>query len=155
MLYLHLLQQQPHKKWVLWLVDYKAAFLNAELDKEAEIYVEYPKGMVELGYMSQEEADTHVAMLATSMYGTVDASLRWNITVTKHKVEKLKMEQSLTDPYVIYKKWNNNTELITGMNVDDTFLLATEERANWFVKEISKRFTITVQKTVKKHLGVE
>ena len=75
--------------------------------------------------------------------------------VTKHKVEKLKMEQSLTDPCVIYKKWNNTTELMTGMNVDDAFLLANEERANWFVKEISKRFTITVHKTVKKHLGVD
>ena len=66
-------------------MDYQAAFLNAELDKKAKIYVEYPKEMVELGYMSQKEADTHVARLATLMYSTVDASLQWNITVTKHK----------------------------------------------------------------------
>ena len=55
---------------------------------------------------------------------------------------------------MIYKKWSNKTELMTGMNVDDTLLLGTEDKANWFVEEIAKKFNITVQKTVKKHLGV-
>ena len=154
-LYLHLKKTQPEKKWVLWLVDYEAAFLNAELDEEAKLFIEYPDGMVELGYMTEEEVKTHVAKLNTSMYGNVDTSLRWNITVTKYKEDQMNMQRCLTDPCIIFKKWNNDTELITGMNVDDTIVVATEERALWYTSEVSKRFNITIQKEMKKHLGVD
>ena len=54
-LYLWHLTNYPEEDWVLVLIDYESAFLNADVEKD--IYIEYPKGMVELGYMTQEEVD--------------------------------------------------------------------------------------------------
>ena len=67
----------------------------------------------------------------------------------------MKMQRCLANPCITFKKWNNNTELITGMNVDDTIVVATEERALWYTNQVSKRFNITIQKEMKKHLGVD
>ena len=36
----------------------------------------------------------------------------------------------------------------------DTLVLAKRKRAEWFKKGVLKRFTITCQEEVKKHLGV-
>ena len=67
----------------------------------------------------------------------------------------MEMYKCATDPCVLIKKWENKTELITGINVDDTLVLAKRKRATWFQEEASKRFMITCQEEVKKHLGVK
>mmetsp|Transcript_1149 Transcript_1149/g.1561 ORF Transcript_1149/g.1561 Transcript_1149/m.1561 type:complete len:287 (+) Transcript_1149:2-862(+) len=67
----------------------------------------------------------------------------------------MNMKRSLTDPCVIYKHENERLKLMTGVNVDDTLAIGREEDLQAFVDKISKRFNVTVQKTMKKHLGVD
>ena len=110
---------------------------------------------MELGFMTQKEVDENCAKLGSSMYGNVDASLRWFITLTDHLTgSEMQMKRSFTDPCIIYKQWEGKTQLITGLNVDGTLVLARKSKAKWFREIIAKRFTITCQEEVKKHLGV-
>ena len=69
--------QLNHKgeDWILEMFDVEAAFLNAELDKP--MYVEWPEGIVELGFLTQEELDKYCIQLDRAMYGNVDAPLQW------------------------------------------------------------------------------
>ena len=75
--------------------------MNANLEKP--IYVEYPPGAVELGYLTKEERDRSVIELQRAMFGTVDAPLRFMLTMTKHLTQTMGMLQSKTDPCVFYK----------------------------------------------------
>ena len=112
--------------------------------------------MVALGFMTQEEFDSTCARLGTSMYGNVDAAMRWFYKLTDHMTDKMDMKRSLTDPCVIFKKLEDTLfKVATGLNVDDTMLLARKKDAQEFVDEISKRFNVTVQHEMKKHLGVD
>ena len=143
------------EEWVLWHINYESAFLNANLD-DKEVYIEWPEGMVELGFMTQEEFDNTCARLGTSMYGNVDAAMRWFYELTDHMTDKMDMTRSLTDPCVIFKKLDNEMfKVATGLNVDDTMLLARKKDAQAFSDAISQRFNITVQHEMKKHLGVD
>ena len=153
-MFLYLKTTQPEEDWVIWLIDYESAFLNADLDKD--IYIEYPEEMVELGFLTKEEKEENCAKLGTSMYGNVDAALRWNRTLTEHMIEKMELKQSLADPCVIYNRdENDKLDLMMGINVDDTLAIGKRSKMEEFEKEISKRFNITCQKEVKKHLGVD
>jgi hypothetical protein len=49
----------PQDEWVLETFDVEVAFLNALLKNP--VYIEWPKGLKELGFLSQEENNkTHV-----------------------------------------------------------------------------------------------
>ena len=61
--------------WVCEMFDVEAAFLESKV--ETECYVEWPEGIVDLGFMTQDEADSTCAMLNMAMYGQVDAALLW------------------------------------------------------------------------------
>ena len=52
-LYLYCNKHKPEKQWVLEMFDVEAAFLNAELDQPT--FIEWPQGMEELGFISEEE----------------------------------------------------------------------------------------------------
>jgi hypothetical protein len=57
--------------WVLKSV----AFLNALLSHP--VYIEWPKGIKEFGFLSQEEHSTSCAELTRAMYGNIDSPLQW------------------------------------------------------------------------------
>ena len=57
------------------MFDVEAAFLNAEL--EIPMYLERLDGMKRLGFIAEEEEKTKCIKLIRSMYGYVDAALRW------------------------------------------------------------------------------
>jgi hypothetical protein len=63
--------------WTVEMYDVEAAFLNAEPGHKQYIYV--PEAMVRVGLMSQEEASRAAFQLTKSMYGNVDAALRFFI----------------------------------------------------------------------------
>jgi hypothetical protein len=63
--------------WTVEMYDVEAAFLNAEPGHKQYIYV--PEAMVRVGMMSKEEASQTVFQLTKSMYGNVDAALRFFI----------------------------------------------------------------------------
>jgi hypothetical protein len=43
--------------WINELIDIEAAFLNADLDSDTPIYAEWPEGMVELGFITEQERE--------------------------------------------------------------------------------------------------
>lgn len=58
--------------------DVEAAFLT-----DIEMYVEWPKGSVELGILTEVKYAKYCIQLLKSQYGNVDAALRWPKTFTK------------------------------------------------------------------------
>ena len=63
------------KGWICEIFDVKVAFLNAEL--ETPMYLEWPESMKELGFINKKEEAEQCIKLVRSMYGNVDAALRW------------------------------------------------------------------------------
>ena len=61
--------------WICEMFDVKAAFLNAEL--ETAMYLEWPESMKELGFITEDEERKKCIKLVRTMYGNVDAALRW------------------------------------------------------------------------------
>ena len=55
------------------LFDVEGVFLNLEM--ENVMYIKCPPGMVELGFMTQEEFDTTCVELKMAIYGNVDTVL--------------------------------------------------------------------------------
>ena len=138
--------------WSIEMIDFEAAFLNSNIDKD--IYVEYPKGMVELGFMTEKERQESVAKLGRSMYGSVDASLLWYNTLTNFLRNELKMIQSKTDPCVFYKQYKGHTLVIMGITVDDSLLIGERSEIEWLKTQIERKFKITDLGELSKHLGV-
>ena len=55
------------KGWVCEMFDVEAAFLESKV--ETECYVEWPEGISDLGFMTEEEENSTCAMLNMAMYG--------------------------------------------------------------------------------------
>ena len=77
--------------------------------------------------------------------------------LTEYMIDKMNMIRSLTDPCVIFKKLDDIElfKVVTRLNVNDTMLLGRRKDAQEFVDKISKRFNVTVQHEMRKHLGVD
>ena len=91
------------------------------------------------------------------MYGNVDAAIKFFKTLTAHitKDEDLQLKQSKTDPCVFYKlDFNNNLILIVSVTVDDCAITGTNKDIDWFMDGLEKRFKITRDGILSKHLGV-
>jgi Reverse transcriptase (RNA-dependent DNA polymerase) len=136
-LYYH---HRPKKSnWDLEMFDVEAAFLNAELDKQ--VFIEWPQGMLELGFITEEDKVNKCIELTKAMYGNIDLSLRWMKAFSKHLME---LQQSMTDPCIFYKVKNNKVVKILAMYVDDTLCLGHKEELEWMYKEVQKKFKIDV-----------
>ena len=55
--------------WICEVFDIEAAFLELYLDNK--MYIKWPEGMVELGFLTEEERDSICVRLERSMYGNV------------------------------------------------------------------------------------
>ena len=140
--------------WVCEMFDVEAAFL--ESDVEAECYVEWPEGIAELGFMTQEQEDTTCAMLNKAMYGQVDAALLWLRTYGDYLCSSCGMEQSKVDPCIFYKKDKKTGELlmVLSIHVDDVVVAGIKECIDELKVKVMERFNITDLGLLKKHLGV-
>ena len=67
-------------------MDVEAAFLEGKL--KTSTYIDLPKGMVELGFLTKEEFDEYCIELLGGMYGNVDAALLYFIRFTKFATDK-------------------------------------------------------------------
>jgi len=135
------------------VIDIEAAFLEGKLSKP--MFVEWLPGMTELGFLSQEDAKDYVCMLIGGMCGNVQAALAFFVEYKNHLIKRMKLEQSLTDPCVFFKKDNEgNLELMALTHVDDTLIAENEEEIENFKKGISERFKFRDEGRLKKHLGV-
>jgi hypothetical protein len=87
---------------VLETFDLEVAFVNALLTNP--VYIEWPKGLKELSFLSQEECDSICAELTRAMHGNIDSPLQWMKTFTNIlKGEGMNLKQSATDPCIFYR----------------------------------------------------
>jgi hypothetical protein len=50
-------------RWTIEMIDIEAAFLNAELEDDRPVFAEWPEGIVELGYITEEELRRYSILL--------------------------------------------------------------------------------------------
>jgi hypothetical protein len=144
---------KQEENWTAECLDIEAAFLEGELDKP--IYIEFPEGMDLLGFVTTDEMESHCIELGKSMYGNVDAALRFFRTMKEHLTERMGMVQSLSDPCVFYlKDEHGETRLIVASHVDDCIMIGPKEAIEQFKLDIQQRFNITELGILKKHLGI-
>jgi Reverse transcriptase (RNA-dependent DNA polymerase) len=127
-------------------------FLNAEVDKQ--VFIEWPQGMLKLGFITEEDKVNKCIALTKAMYGNIDSLLRWMKMFSKHLMEQLKLQQSMADRCIFYNVKNNKVVLILAMYVDDTLFLGHKEELEWMYREVQKKFKIEKLGRLKKHLGI-
>ena len=114
-------------------MDVEAAFLNPMLDRT--FYLEWPEGMVDLGFITEDERREYCIKLKRSMYGNVDAALLWQKDFTKTVTEDMKFDliQSKVDPCLYFKKDENGVViLMVIVYVDDTIVTG---KAQWTISQ--------------------
>lgn len=143
------------KDWICELVDVEAAFLEGKL--KAPVYIDLPKGMVELGFMSKEEFDQACAELTGGMYGCVDAALLYFERFCEWAVnpEGLNLTQSKADPCVFYRKSKTGTPLVIVIcHVDDCCVMGVKEYVEEIKKKLKLEFGTVEDGQLRKLLGV-
>ena len=143
---------QGEDEWVCEVIDIEAAFLEGDINEP--MYIEWPEGMVELGFISERENVETCAELQKGMYGNVDAALRFYKTYSKHLIENMEMKRCRVDPCVFVMRENGKTELVAFIHVDDTLLCGKQTAIDNFKVKVKERFNIKELGRLKKHLGV-
>ncbi len=135
------------------MIDITAAFLEGTI--RVPTFIDWPDGMQDLGFASQDDIDNYCIQLLKSMYGNVDAAIRFFKTYKKHLIEKMQMVQAMADPYVFYKRnKDRRTILIVICFVGDTLLLGLKSEIEWYKEGVKSRFDYTDLGGLRKHLGV-
>ena len=151
---LTLYHQHDEEPWTIELYDVQAAFLETSIFEP--LYIKWPDGMVEMGFITEQEKEESCILLVHGMYGNKDSALLYNKEFSKHVTDPkgMNMEQSLIDPCVFYKKENGKLVLIVNSHVDDNLCCGTRKALDWFKEGIGKRFKFTEEGKLRKHLGV-
>ncbi|MFM5988005.1 MAG: reverse transcriptase domain-containing protein [Sphaerospermopsis kisseleviana] len=137
--------------WEIEMLDVEAAFLEADL--EEDVYIEWPEGLVMLGFVSYKDTEGTCIKLGKAMYGTVQAPLAFFNEFAKH-LKKIGLTQSKTDPCVWYKWKDGRIWLIVTVYVDDVLYAGPKDARLWFKEQIKTRFNIVDLGLLSKHLGV-
>ena len=74
--------------WNCELVDVEAVFVEGRLQNKA--YIELPPGLVEFGFMNEEEYNNTYIELQGGMYGNIDATLLYFLHFTEYIQHMLK-----------------------------------------------------------------
>lgn len=145
-----------NKGWRTRSCDVEAAFLEATMD--VEMFIEPHPAMVACGFMTEEDRENSAIQLVKSMYGNVDAAIKFFKLFSNHLTneEGMNMKQSRSDPCVFFKL-NEDDELIlmVSVTVDDCAITGTNENIEWFMDGVEERFNITRDDVISKHLGVK
>lgn len=141
------------KDWITESVDIEAAFTNADMATPS--YVEWPKGSVELGLITEEERKKYCIRLEKPMYGGSEVPRMWWTTILDRIVEKLGFQQSLTDPCLFFKKdTKGELKMVLNTVVDDILVAGKQEDVDWFKNSLKELYEITEQGRVRKYLGI-
>ena len=141
--------------WLMCNCDIEAAFLEAPMTQP--IYIEPHPAMVACGFMTENERKTHAIKLLKSMYGNVDAAIKFFKLLTDHLTDPngMNMNQSKADPCLFYLMKNDKLTLIVTITVDDSAISGLPSDIKWFMNGLEKRFKITRDGEIKKHLGID
>jgi hypothetical protein len=143
------------QNWTCELVDVEAAFLEGKL--KSAVYIDLPVGMVELGFMSQEEFEKACAELTGGMYGCVDAALLYFIRFCEWATDTkgLNLQQSIVDPCVFFRKNKEGTLLVLVIcHVDDCCIMGRKDIVDEVKMQLKKRFGTVEDGKLRKLLGV-
>ena len=140
------------KDWTIEVIDIEAAFLEGEITEPT--FIHFPEGMEQFGFIREGERDNYCIELKKSMYGNVDAALKFFQTYSAHLINTQGMRQSQADPCVFIKEEEDKIVLIAMTFVDDTILFGTKTWIEWFKKGVEQRFKYTDEGKLKKHLGI-
>lgn len=120
---------------VIESLDISNAYLNGELEKEYEVYMQQPEGFSENG----SNGETWVCKLKKGLYGLKQAGRMWYQKLGE-TLEKLGFKQMNADPS-IYVWIKNDVCIILPVFVDDiTITSKSDESIAWIKKELSKYF---------------
>ena len=111
--------------------------------------------MVELGFLTPEERDSTCVKLRRSMYGNVDAALRWLREFKKFLVEDCGFMACVADPCILYYKENEKIIIVMSVHVDDSMVAGKKDDLVKFYEKVRKRFNITELGKLSKYLGVQ
>jgi hypothetical protein len=100
-----------NNEWTIEVVDVEAAFLEGDMEKT--VCVEWPAGMVQMGFIAEEEKEEHCVEQLKSMHGNSDAALICFKLFKTHVIEEMGMTQSSVDPCVFHKKSEGLIVLVT------------------------------------------
>ena len=141
--------------WVCELVDIEAAFLEGKL--KVNTYIDVPPGLVELGFMTQEEYEEACIELNGGMYGNVNAALLYFIRFADYATKKnrLNLTQSNSDPCLFFRK--NKEDQIQGVivvYVDNCLIAGDKEFVQEMKTKLKLEFGVVEDGTLRKLLGV-
>jgi hypothetical protein len=113
------------------------------------------KALVACGFMTEAQRKTLAILLKKSMYGNVDAAIKFFKLLAEH-MKKMEMKQSLADPCVFYKlDANGELLLMVSVTVDDCAVTGLPNYIEWFMTNLESRFKITKGGLLSKHLGID
>lgn len=140
--------------WVCELIDIEAVFLEGSIEEPT--YLEWPPGTVELGYATNEDLLTKCIRLRKSIYGNVNAALRFYRTYAEHLTTTMKMTRCQSDACVfVLLNSKKEVELIASCHVDDTQIAGSPEAIMKFKEGVRERFRIKELGRIVKHLGLK
>ncbi|KAL0300303.1 UNVERIFIED_CONTAM: Retrovirus-related Pol polyprotein from transposon RE2 [Sesamum angustifolium] len=135
-----------NKKWKIYQMDVKSAFLHGYIDEE--IYVEQPQGFIAKG--SEEK----VLRLKKALYGLKQAPRAWCSRIDKYFMDR-GFQRSLSEP-TLYIKSQGNDKLIVSLYVDDLIYTGNNEKMIQYIKEdMMKRFEMSDLGLMHFFLGIE
>ncbi|KAK4380842.1 Retrovirus-related Pol polyprotein from transposon RE1 [Sesamum angolense] len=135
-----------NKKWKIYQMDVKSAFLNGYIDEE--IYVEQPQGFIAKG--SEEK----VLRLKKALYGLKQAPRAWYSRIDQYFMDR-GFWKSLSEPTLYIKSQGNDT-LIVSLYVDDLIYTGNNEKMIQDFKEnMMKTFEMSDLGLMHFFLGIE
>jgi len=140
-----------HRGWSAHAIDIEAAFLESELEERC--FVEWPEGLVELGFISADEKLTTCIELMRAQYGTKTGPRCWYKKLNKI-LAAIGLVRSKIDPCTFFgHDKGGSLNLIVAFFVDDGTCVGTKEALTAFKLKIAEFVNITDQGPIKKLLG--
>ncbi|CAL2254987.1 unnamed protein product [Prunus armeniaca] len=135
------------KKWKIYQLDVKSAFLNGEL--EEEIYVEQPQGFIEQG------GENKALKLKKALHGLKQAPRAWNSRIDKYFINA-GFRRSKSEPTLYSKTQGKSDILIVSLYVDDLICTRNNEKIiQEFKKDMMKTFEMSDLGLMHYFLGIE
>ena len=136
-------------------MDVEAAFLEGKMNQP--MYLKIPDILVMLGFVTKEQQEKFCISLMRSMYGNVDAALRFFIIFVQClQNEDIGMTQSQADLCVMYMKDDKGMpQVVAAVTVDDCLLGGKPEDVTCLMEKVKKYFKISIDNNMERHLGVD
>ena len=137
--------------WVCETFDAEAAFLKPYLG--IEMYIDWPEGIIELGFISEEQKCDTCVQLRRSMYGNVNAALCWQKDFTEFLVSECGFKVCRSDPCILFLVEDKKLKVVMSTHVDDWMCSGSREDLDKLYQNVHKKYKITTLGHLKKHLG--